>query len=124
MDYSEEEEETFFSEDNVILSEKKELNIFDVYHDIDKIIEEYSYDEPYLFRLTSSDVCFKSTINFYKNTKFHYNIKIIKDLTKCIFNTIQKYLKKYNDIENDFGYFTEDIIFSRILNSIHKYYII
>lgn len=105
---------------------KEELDItemIDIFHDI---LEEYSYEEPMLSSVGFSDICFQSNYlyNNNKNSEKYFNKSTIFELSGHLYDIIQKMLYKYDDVDRLFLDINQNKIYSRIVNSFNKYYIL
>lgn len=103
---------------------KEELDVsemIDIFHDI---LEEYSYEEPMLSNIGFSDICFPSNYFCGKNSEKYFNKSTIFELSGHLYDVIQKMLYKYDDVDRLFLDINQNKIYSRIVNSFNKYYIL
>jgi hypothetical protein len=116
------DENEFDYDSSDTIKKKEELDMMALRDIFIEILEEFSYLEPMLSCVNFLDICYKSDLLYSKNSEKYFNKKIIFELSGILYDTIQKFLRNYCDIDDVFLDINQNKIYSRIVRSFNKYY--
>jgi hypothetical protein len=101
-----------------------ELDIVEISNVFDKIIGDFLYLEPMLNNINFSDICYESNYKNLKSYETHFNKKVIFELSYILNKTIQKFARDYDDVYNVLSDISQHKIYSRIVRSFNRYYVL
>lgn len=125
--YSEDEKMCNENENEYDSSEtesKEKLDTMKLSAVFDETIKDFLYLEPMLSSISFSDICYGSSHAYSKNIEKYYNKKTIYELSCVLNDTIHKFLRKYDDVDDVFSGINQNKIYIRIVNSFNKYYVL